>query len=484
MGAKVTKSKEKIYRKSEVESNWYKNKYYELAYFAFNYLFTIFGLPTQENSELIYQEDENERDDSFDQDVEDLSLIIAPMKKHIFSFKCERKLDEVEKDIGKMIIEEFCQISKHKYYKSGIQYNYGDNLSVADNNYKYAVESGICSWIVGERIRGKNNKIGELFRHLEMWSVKTYEGRKVTFGFLLNKKIIKNDGFDYVSFVKDDYAATITDCINSVVEIDRNGKLIQYHSITQNNKINGVEIDAKVPYRFAHVLKEYVNGDRIGIFLLNNGDLVISDDGAIRFVKRNLHWLNLSYEGFNRALTDAEFDMPDELKKPIYGSMLDVSFSHTGGIIAVVEKIEELKEPEDILANVDDLKHPYDPGKEDEQISQELKSKKQNGKDIKKRISKRTVLKSLLDANSKDYRFDEIDRKLRAELIAMDGACIIEKNGIVHSFGAIIQNDSGSSGGGRGAACKKLSKYGMAIKISTDGYIEMYVRGKEIYVVK
>ena len=39
MGAKVTKSKEKIYRKSEVESNWYKNKYYELAYFAFNYLF-------------------------------------------------------------------------------------------------------------------------------------------------------------------------------------------------------------------------------------------------------------------------------------------------------------------------------------------------------------------------------------------------------------------------------------------------------------
>lgn len=66
----------------------------------------------------------------------------------------------------------------------------------------------------------------------------------------------------------------------------------------------------------------------------------------------------------------------------------------------------------------------------------------------------------------------------------MDGATILDKNGDVISFGAIIQNDSGSYGGGRGAAARKLSNYGLAIKISTDGYIEVYINGHVKYRMK
>ena len=80
--------------------------------------------------------------------------------------------------------------------------------------------------------------------------------------------------------------------------------------------------------------------------------------------------------------------------------------------------------------------------------------------------------------------FTELDRKLRAELLGLDGACILKSDGRVQAFGAIIQNDSGSSGGGRGAAAKKLSKYGMAVKISTDGYIDVYVAGYLVYSIK
>ena len=80
--------------------------------------------------------------------------------------------------------------------------------------------------------------------------------------------------------------------------------------------------------------------------------------------------------------------------------------------------------------------------------------------------------------------FDKIDRKTRAELIGMDGATIIDKDGSVISFGAIISNDAGSSGGGRGAAAAKLSYGGLAIKISADGYIETYLDGVSIYSIK
>ena len=80
--------------------------------------------------------------------------------------------------------------------------------------------------------------------------------------------------------------------------------------------------------------------------------------------------------------------------------------------------------------------------------------------------------------------FDRLDRKLRSELLGLDGACIIGCNGEVQAFGAIIRNKSGSLGGGRGAAARKLSEYGMAVKISTDGYIELYLDGNLVYSIK
>ena len=40
----------------------------------------------------------------------------------------------------------------------------------------------------------------------------------------------------------------------------------------------------------------------------------------------------------------------------------------------------------------------------------------------------------------------------------------------------LIQSDSGSTGGGRGATTKKLSTNGFIIKISTDSYIELYCK--------
>lgn len=49
---------------------------------------------------------------------------------------------------------------------------------------------------------------------LEKWAVQTYEGKKVTFGFVISPKaeqvkLLKKDWF---KFLGDDYAAVLTDC--------------------------------------------------------------------------------------------------------------------------------------------------------------------------------------------------------------------------------------------------------------------------------
>ena len=60
----------------------------------------------------------------------------------------------------------------------------------------------------------------------------------------------------------------------------------------------------------------------------------------------------------------------------------------------------------------------------------------------------------------------------------------LSADGTAVAFGAIIRSDPESSGGARGAACRTLSHYGMAIKISTDGYVEMYLDREKVMEIK
>jgi len=129
---------------------------------------------------------------------------------------------------------------------------------------------------------------------------------------------------------------------------------------------------------------------------------------------------------------------------------------------------------------------------QNEMSKQEFKNEYDKEKfesDLKKRLNKRKYIIKMLLSNGENKTqinsFSKIYRKLRAELIGLDGACIINKQGEIKSFGAIVKSAAGSSGGGRGAAAKRLSTYGgFAIKISTDGYIEVYLNKNKIYSIK
>ena len=72
----------------------------------------------------------------------------------------------------------------------------------------------------------------------------------------------------------------------------------------------------------------------------------------------------------------------------------------------------------------------------------------------------------------KGRKFQELDRKFRQDLLAMDGATVIGYDGTIIAVGAIIKIEAGSSGGGRLAAARTLSNYGVSIKISNDGSMQ------------
>lgn len=72
----------------------------------------------------------------------------------------------------------------------------------------------------------------------------------------------------------------------------------------------------------------------------------------------------------------------------------------------------------------------------------------------------------------------KMDRRLRQELMAIDGATVLSHDGELLAVGAILKIPGGSTGGGRLAAAKALGKLGLGIKVSQDGGITGFRLGQ------
>ena len=467
----------------------FENGKEEYKYFLLHYLLPIIGVSYNNNLE-----DSDNKGISGDPGLirqEADRLVFSVNRQELFYIEQRVCLTEDVLNLARNIIPAFLSVAQYRMsgtYKSP-QINYPTE-EIHEENLKLAVQKGICDWCAGMH----NSSFYRLLQILEQWSVQTYEGKKVTFGFVMDpraKQHFDNNKYGtWFDFIKDDYAATLTDCIHSVILLDKDCCFSEYLSVTEGNIIDEYHLKGALPYRFARVIDKYVTGSRVGVFLLNNGDIIISKNQAIRLIKRNLKWINFSYDAFENAVLpkiSPDFPLLPSLIIEIYASMLDVSLAHTGGIISVVADPEILcsnmqgnEKQSSILSSCDYLKRRVS----FEEIELELKTVQSTSKlkpqEINKRLLKRKAIMSLIG----DNRFDQIDRKLRAELISMDGACIIDTMGNICAFGAIIQNESGSAGGGRSAAARRLSRFGLAVKISTDGYIELFIEGEAVYSIK
>lgn len=469
-------------QRSEEISNLFKSEYKN---FLQKYLFKLLGFPEWEVKDTDSWDSREKVGKPLIEKGE--TIYFAAQGDVLFEMKRPGVLSDDNIRLAKNVIEAFFAFSEHTFVSKGrVKNNRLITNERREKIYNMAIQVGICRWITD----AKSDEVEALFNILEQWAVKTYEGRQVTMGFVIDPKAESYAGVwsdEWMDFLRDDYAAVISDCIHSVFELDQACNFIGYRSISESpdKTIPVCQLNELVPLRFLHIINQFVPKEpegqytnKVGIFLLSNGDILLAKNGAIRFVKRNMRWLNLSYDAFKCALqgfVEENYSgqpYPEELISSVYASVLDVSFSHTGGIIAIVTPSWEKPVGEDeapvkkVLNQADNLRLDLD-----DHAKKAME---------KKQAVKRKILCSLIGRN----RFMELDRKLRSELIALDGACIMDLQGALYSFGAIIQNNSGSSGGARAAAAKKLAESGVAIKISTDGYIEVYSGRDTKYVIK
>ena len=196
------------------------------------------------------------------------------------------------------------------------------------------------------------------------------------------------------------------------------------------------------PLRYLPLATRCVNG-HVGIALNRNGEILVFAKGQIQFAKRRGTWLHFTHEPVVRQMSGGGASSLG-LRQAIYESCLDVSFARSGACIGVVR---EQSYPGFVSKS---------PVSSDDLLATSSKLKPRTAAHL---IGNR--------------KFQDLPRLIRKELLGLDGAVVLQWDGVVLAAGAILELQEVKRGnqGGRSAAAKALSRFGLGIKVSEDGMI-------------
>ncbi|WP_106507715.1 hypothetical protein [Brachybacterium timonense] len=222
------------------------------------------------------------------------------------------------------------------------------------------------------------------------------------------------------------------------------------------------------------------DGSTLGFAVTGNGDIAVLKDGAVRCVHRrgewgviaeNIRWQQFGTVRFEVDIPDAgPYEVNSTVRAAILESVLDASFSGHGAVLAVLSSqgfVEFYGECEvDSIGGGVDGETIIDPG---------LLWYSADGVDDQLDLRCQLLCQGRTDLSDEyeGYRFAELSRAQRLELLSMDGATIIDRRGRIIASGAIVRVRGGASGGRKSAALA-LAEFGAAFKVSQDGEVTLY----------
>lgn len=292
--------------------------------------------------------------------------------------------------------------------------------------------------LVTETLEG-GDALRTILEGLETWSSRTYEGQRITACFGIVNSDEKTD-ITLSEYWNQDFAPVISNGFDTLVEVTKGC------CVSSISHIDSSVIPDFSPYRLNRVA-HWSAGGQIAIALNRNGELLVFKDQKLRFIRRDGKWSHYSHDANIRRLSPPK---DKKLRRAIYSSCLDVSSARSGGCLGVFDR---------------------------KQMSLLGSMVSEND-----RVNLKKSFKAKLISRSFTKPFQELDRRIRQELLGIDGALILDYQGNILAVGAIIQVDAGSvGGGGRLAAAKRLSEAGLGIKVSEDGSIVGFRKKEEVF---
>jgi len=314
-----------------------------------------------------------------------------------------------------------------------------------------------------------SDTISNILNALERYSNRTYEGKNISLGVIVNTKVKSTNRVDNLSFdefINSNYAAVLTNGTSSFIEVDSEGYIIRYLQL--DNERNEVGF---APYEYTRIL-EYAGKDAIALVLSRKSQILIFHNNELKYTKLGERWNPYSHKDIIKLIHGRSENDNLLFARSVYLTALDVSFAQTGGIIAFLNENQVEAALKHI--NISDIVDEKYFNLKRKQMELSGDPKFEDIKDIsfddylnREENSKSQVLNKLIDSK----KFFQLFRKFREELVGIDGATIIDYNGGIVAIGAILKIEAGSLGGGRLAAARTMSQYGVSIEISSDAAI-------------
>lgn len=289
-----------------------------------------FIIPLFTGSELEGEEESSSRDAEVAQGAGG-TILCKPNKNDEYRLiiKREQPFKRFEIQLVKAILEELNNVYKYNItevaYKKSLQ--------------QYALEKAICKSISDK----STDTLLSLIYELSLWGNRTYEGVRPTFGFIVSPKNVADKSKTPIHFSKilsRDFSTMISDGINGVMFINSKGMLINYYNLPNISDQN-----VYAPFDYIKMAKACQKG-RVGVTLINNGDLLIFSEGELVFAKRRGYWSSFSHDEIIQKISDKS---NQEVQEAVYLSALDVSFAHTGACICYLRKEQETQ----VLKHID-----------------------------------------------------------------------------------------------------------------------------------
>jgi len=307
---------------------------------------------------------------------------------------------------------------------------------VLESDLKNDVLSTFQRRVVARAVAGKKSERTVLsgIDRLADWGSRLYEGAPIAAAIGFRNRPHPARSVRLSDFAGNDFGAVLGNGYDTLLEFSFRGRFVSHRQLSPNSGWPSF-----CPLRQAAIADwTTVSQRRVALTLNRLGEILVLRDQQLLFARRSGKWHFLTHDPVVSQMALPQRSR--EIRTSIYETCLDASFARTGACIGVISG-EHAGDWRNLVDRADQL---------DQQASIKAQA-------ISKMISGKA--------------FHQLDRRLRQELAAIDGATVISHTGAVLAVGAILRIPGGSVGGGRLAAAKALSHRGLGIKVSQDGGI-------------
>jgi len=358
-----------------------------------------------------------------------------------------KTLDSREHDICKRIAHRISEVLN-------VQPEEGNNASLR------AIRNAFDEHVLAEHVEEYHRlkmSLSTLLAALHTLSEQSYENKALTFGCILEPETKGSGlGAEFPSdFLNVKRYKALSDGFRTAYLISANGTVLDFVDLDRFGK---KELTEKHYYPdWAEPVAKASRDNRCGIALSRQGDILIFEEGTLRFTYRYGKWQYWNHSHLVHLLRDraraqrVPTRVLGRVVGAIYRAALDVSFRRSGGLFVILHNKNSVHDVVRYGDAIDD--------------------------------SDRSPLDKEFDEVIRNKSIQSLPRVIAVELASLDGAIVLENKGQMLAYGAVLQpKKSGHVRGSEGSRTKAAigaSNYGLAIKVSSDGDITVYFEGQE-----